>query len=209
MPFPVEYNYNFSSGFARVDKFVGDEGGTADGGFNLDGDFEIPSDSRYLLTNPTDPLYAEPGLGLRFDPNGEFIRALNLSGVGSAPPGSIILYPLAVPALNAEEYAEYDPRIALIAPEAPASLRLTVYPDDLPNGWVPTAGQIYEYADGSAFVVPSISTGESELYYNSIYYRAAYLIKIPDRQDIVNVVNEPRRNFLAAVAPRPRTFSLL
>jgi hypothetical protein len=178
--------------------------GPADGGFNEQGEFVTPS--RLLLgstqTNSgdfADPIDIAPGVeSVSFGPTNKFAQGLSDAiGVG---PGAVLLWPVTNPS---------DQALALVLGGALRlrSGRLTVYPDDLSPGWVPCAGQTYTYlsTDGvrSEFTVPSICAGSPE-FYNSVYYKAVYVMKIPP-----NPTNEPlRRNFLINLAPVPQVFSV-
>jgi hypothetical protein len=146
-----------------------------------------------LLGSSVDPVnMTDTDEPVIFSPENKFAQGLSAAiGVG---PGAILLWPLTQPANQV---------LLLGTSEIARAGRLTMFPDDLPPSWVVCAGQTYEYADGTKFTVPSMVAGTPE-YYNSVYYKAAYVMKIP-----AGPVNSPiRRNFLANLVPAPEVFSL-
>lgn len=191
MAFETEFDRNFSSGLRREAGPVPEEGGSADAGFNLDGDFEAPN---LRLTDRADPI--DTTEMCTYSPENKFVAGLGASvGVG---PGAIILWPLSKPVIEAGTKLD-------IFSELFYGAKLTVFPDDITPGWVPCVGQTYLYADGSRFRVPIIAAavpGSSVggVVWNGLGSAAAYLMKIPP-----NPLNSPvRRNFLARIAPRPQ-----
>jgi hypothetical protein len=116
----------------------------------VDEDGTVNVDETIMLYKEADPLDAiiEPN----FSKDNQFIAGLN-KAITAVPIGGIILFPT----YNPRSVASPSKRNWLAAIFGPRYQGSTLYPRDTPRGFVPCAGQVLRYADGSSYQVADLA----------------------------------------------------